>query len=81
MKLKNLPEYETLSGGRAIELAASRATNPLQYNFTIPLLHRKDCNFSMAGLKTQLLRHVIKDEQNLGSCFCLSNTFVLFDYF
>lgn len=66
MKLKNLPEYSTLSGGQAIEMAASRATNPSQYEFTIPLAHRKDCNFSFAGLKTQLLRHVIKDEEVLG---------------
>lgn len=45
MKLKNLTEYSQLNGGQAIELAASKADNPLQYKFTIPLLQYKNCNF------------------------------------
>lgn len=66
MKLRNYSEYATLSGGQAIELAASKADNPLQYEFTLPLLHYKNCNFSFSGLKTQLLLHVIKEEKQNG---------------
>jgi N6-L-threonylcarbamoyladenine synthase len=63
MKLRNLPEYSQLSGGQAVELAASKAEDPLQFKFTIPLLHYKDCNFSMAGLKTQCHRHLLVEEE------------------
>ncbi|KAJ8916308.1 hypothetical protein NQ315_016449 [Exocentrus adspersus] len=63
MKLKNLPEYSELCGGRAIELAATKANNPLQYKFTIPLLQYKDCNFSLSGVKNQLLLQLVKEEQ------------------
>lgn len=66
LKLKNLPEYSTLSGGQAIELAASRATDPLQFKFSIPLVQYKDCNFSVAGIKTQFLYHVIREEKRLS---------------
>ncbi|KAI4465197.1 trna n6-adenosine threonylcarbamoyltransferase [Holotrichia oblita] len=63
MKLKNIPEYSQVSGGQAIELAAAKSTDPLKYKFTIPLTQYRDCNFSMAGLKTQLLRHLIREEK------------------
>lgn len=66
MKLRNNPEYSTLSGGQAIELAASRADNPDQYKFTVPLLHYKNCNFSFSGIKAQLIRHVISEEKEQG---------------
>lgn len=66
MKLKNLQEYSELSGGQAIELAARKAENPLRFPFTTPLLHLKDCNFSMAGIKAQLIRHILKEEQIHG---------------
>ncbi|CAH1993904.1 unnamed protein product [Acanthoscelides obtectus] len=63
MKLKNLPDYSTLSGGQAFELAAQKADNPLQYSFTTPLLQYKNCNFSFAGLKNQLQRQLIREER------------------
>lgn len=63
MKLKNIPEFSQLSGGQAIELGASKSSDPLRFKFSIPLTQYKDCNFSMAGTKAQLLRHVIKEEK------------------
>ncbi|XP_056648288.1 tRNA N6-adenosine threonylcarbamoyltransferase, mitochondrial [Diorhabda sublineata] len=63
MKLKNLPEYSTLSGGQAVELAASKADNPLAYKFTIPLLMYKNCNFSFSGIKNQLQYQLQKEEK------------------
>ncbi|KAG5891072.1 hypothetical protein JTB14_005708 [Gonioctena quinquepunctata] len=63
MKLKNLPEYSQLSGGQAIELAASKADNPLMFKFTIPLLQYKNCNFSFSGMKNQLQLQLIEEEK------------------
>lgn len=62
MKLKNLTEYSTLSGGQAIELAATKADNPLEFDFTIPLTQYRDCNFSMSGIKCQALYHLQREE-------------------
>lgn len=63
MKLKNLPEFSKMNGGQAIELAASRATDPLKFKFTIPLLAYKDCNFSFSGMKNTTIRHVQSEEE------------------
>ncbi|KPJ09748.1 putative tRNA threonylcarbamoyladenosine biosynthesis protein osgepl1 [Papilio machaon] len=62
MKLKNMPEYSLISGGRAIELAAKNATNPTLFKFPIPLQRNRDCDFSFSGLKDSLVRKVIKKE-------------------
>ncbi|XP_066143306.1 tRNA N6-adenosine threonylcarbamoyltransferase, mitochondrial isoform X2 [Euwallacea fornicatus] len=63
MKLKNLPEYATLSGGQAIELAASKADNPLQFNFNPPMQNYKDCTFSFSGVKNVCLQHILREEK------------------
>ncbi|CAH0556660.1 unnamed protein product [Brassicogethes aeneus] len=63
MKLKNLPEYSTMSGGQAIETAARKSDNPLGFKFTTPMLFYKDCNFSMAGIKNQVFRHLVREEK------------------
>ncbi|KAF5297707.1 hypothetical protein FQA39_LY12038 [Lamprigera yunnana] len=63
LQLKNLPEFSKLSGGRAIELAASKANDPLEFSFTTTLLQYRDCNFSFAGIKNQCIRHIIKEER------------------
>lgn len=66
MKLRNIAEYSQLTGGKAVELAASYADNPGEFKYTTPLLHYKDCNFSFAGLKNAVERHVEKIEKELG---------------
>lgn len=63
MKLKNIPEYSQLCGGQAIERAAIKADDPLQYKFTAALLQYKDCNFSFAGTKNQLLLQLLREEK------------------
>ncbi|KAJ9573959.1 hypothetical protein L9F63_008649, partial [Diploptera punctata] len=62
LKLRNLPEFRTLSGGQAIELAASKSTNPGAFYFPSILSHYRDCNFSVAGLKNTLRKHIIRQE-------------------
>ncbi|XP_017777741.1 PREDICTED: probable tRNA N6-adenosine threonylcarbamoyltransferase, mitochondrial isoform X2 [Nicrophorus vespilloides] len=63
MKLMNLPEFATLSGGQAIELAASKGTDAEQFKFSVPLLQYKNCNFSLAGIKNQVWRHIVQQEK------------------
>lgn len=63
MKLRNIPEYSKISGGRAIELAASKATNPHMFKLPLPLAEYKDCNFSFNGLKTSVLMQLYRKEK------------------
>lgn len=46
-----------------MEKAASRATDPNQFRFVIPMLHYVDCNFSLGGLKNAALRHTLRQER------------------
>lgn len=62
MKLKNVPEYSKISGGKAVELAASKATNPHMFKLPLPLAEYKDCNFSFNGLKTSVLLQLHRKE-------------------
>ncbi|XP_013189336.1 tRNA N6-adenosine threonylcarbamoyltransferase, mitochondrial-like [Amyelois transitella] len=63
MKLRNLPEYSKISGGQAVELAASKASNPHIFKLPLPLAEYKDCNFSFNGLKTAVLLHLHRKEK------------------
>ncbi|XP_041976411.1 probable tRNA N6-adenosine threonylcarbamoyltransferase, mitochondrial [Aricia agestis] len=63
MKLRNIPEYSEMSGGRAVEEAALKAENPHQFLFMLPLADFKDCNFSFNGLKSSVLYHTLKKEK------------------
>ncbi|CAG9785115.1 unnamed protein product [Diatraea saccharalis] len=63
MKLRNLPEYSKISGGEAIELAASKANNPHMFQLSLPLTDYKDCNFSFNGLKTSVFYHIHRKEK------------------
>ncbi|XP_049865938.1 tRNA N6-adenosine threonylcarbamoyltransferase, mitochondrial-like [Pectinophora gossypiella] len=63
MKLRNVPEYSTVSGGQAIEMAASKATNPHTFKLPLQLAEYKDCNFSFNGLKTAVLLQLHKKEK------------------
>ncbi|XP_045764465.1 probable tRNA N6-adenosine threonylcarbamoyltransferase, mitochondrial [Maniola jurtina] len=63
MKLRNIPEYSQLCGGRAVELAASKATNPHLFQLPLPLGDYKDCNFSFNGLKTSVMYQLYRKEK------------------
>lgn len=62
MKLKNIPEYSKMAGGRAIEAASKKAQNPDMFEFPIPLWKFRDCNFSFSGLKNSLERKLFQKE-------------------
>lgn len=63
IKLRNRPEFAKLCGGKAIELAASRAPRNHIVNFPLPLSDQKDCNFSFTGLRSSLTYHLLKLEK------------------
>lgn len=64
--MSNIPEYKYKNGGAAIEIAASKATNPYQFDFPVFMAHKRDCNFSFAGLKHSVLRHIINQEKEFN---------------
>ncbi|XP_053602691.1 tRNA N6-adenosine threonylcarbamoyltransferase, mitochondrial-like [Plodia interpunctella] len=66
MKLKNIPAYSQIAGGKSIELAASECKDPSLFKFPLPLAKYRDCNFSFSGLKDSLERKLIKKEFDHG---------------
>ncbi|KOB72227.1 putative tRNA N6-adenosine threonylcarbamoyltransferase, mitochondrial [Operophtera brumata] len=62
MKLRNIPEYSKMAGGRAIEAAAKYVKNPELFKFTSPLLKNRDCNFSFSGFKNSLEKKLFQKE-------------------
>lgn len=65
LKLRNIPEYSQMAGGRAIEVAASKADGSVVYEFPLPLARQRDCQFSFAGLKNSGYRHIRRESLEL----------------
>lgn len=63
--MRNILDFREMSGGAAIELAASRG-NPLAYEFGIPMVQYRDCNFSFAAFKNNIFRVVTSEEKKYG---------------
>ncbi|XP_028169657.1 tRNA N6-adenosine threonylcarbamoyltransferase, mitochondrial-like [Ostrinia nubilalis] len=66
MKLKNIAEYSKVAGGRAIELAALKAKDMNSFEFPLPIVKSRDCNFSFSGLKDSVIRKLLKKESEHG---------------
>lgn len=67
--LQLLPEYQHLNGGKAIEMAAYKATNSNRFPFNPPLFDQRNCNFSFDGLRglgIQIIEE-LRDRQNIPS--------------
>lgn len=62
MKLRDLPEYSQVAGGKAIELAAKNSSKPDMFNFPLPLVKLRDCSFSFSGLKDYVERKLKEKE-------------------
>lgn len=63
LKLRNIPEFSMLSGGQAIENAASKASNVDEFLFVPVMTKYHNCNFSFAGLLSTGI-HYIKIEES-----------------
>ncbi|XP_037294918.1 probable tRNA N6-adenosine threonylcarbamoyltransferase, mitochondrial [Manduca sexta] len=66
MKLRNIPTYSTMAGGRAVELAAKGAKYPDLFKFPLPLARYRDCNFSFSGIKDYFVRKLVQMENEHG---------------
>lgn len=66
LKLRNIPHFEWVSGGQAIEMAAREAIDPDRFEFPLPLARQRNCQFSFAGLKNTARRHIDQSEQVNG---------------
>ncbi|XP_054257754.1 tRNA N6-adenosine threonylcarbamoyltransferase, mitochondrial-like isoform X2 [Macrosteles quadrilineatus] len=62
LKMRNITEFRSMSGGQAVEMAASRG-NAKKYEFGIPMLQYKNCDFSFSGLKNALKRVIDAEEK------------------
>ncbi|XP_016916237.1 tRNA N6-adenosine threonylcarbamoyltransferase, mitochondrial [Apis cerana] len=63
LKLKNIPEFSTLNGGQAIEIAASKASNVNQFLFPPIMTHFRNCNFSFSGLLSLCDNYIKLEEE------------------
>lgn len=52
-----------MSGGQAIESAASKASDPTKFIFDSVLTRKRDCQFSFAGISNRSFRHIDKQEK------------------
>lgn len=52
-----------MSGGQAIENAASKATDPTKFAFDPILTHRRNCQFSFSGMSNKCLKHISRQEK------------------
>lgn len=64
LKLRHIAEYEWMSGGQAIEIAAKQSEDPERFEFPLPLARYRDCNFSFAGLKNTAKRAISRCERD-----------------
>ncbi|KAK2185861.1 hypothetical protein NP493_220g00032 [Ridgeia piscesae] len=62
LRLKDIAGFEAVSGGQAIEQLA-KGGNPRAFDCTPIMSRHSDCNFSFAGIKTQLATVITKEEQ------------------
>ncbi|XP_032779692.2 probable tRNA N6-adenosine threonylcarbamoyltransferase, mitochondrial [Daphnia magna] len=64
LKLRNLPAFSTLSGGKAIEELAKQG-DATAFDFgNQPMYKYNDCSFSFSGLRAKIHRHVEREEKN-----------------
>ncbi|KAM0733860.1 tRNA N6-adenosine threonylcarbamoyltransferase, mitochondrial [Formica fusca] len=63
LKLANIPEFSHMSGGQAIERAASKATDPTKFIFEPVMTKKRDCQFTFAGTLNKSLIYINKQEK------------------
>ncbi|XP_043504287.1 probable tRNA N6-adenosine threonylcarbamoyltransferase, mitochondrial isoform X3 [Polistes fuscatus] len=63
LKLNYIKEFSNMSGGQAIEAAASRASNIDQFIFGESMRFHKDCQFSFSGIVSKCMKHITDQEK------------------
>lgn len=62
LKLHYIPGFEKLSGGAALELAASKATDITQFPLPTSMNDVRDCHFSFSGITSACMKHILDEE-------------------
>ncbi|XP_032666893.1 probable tRNA N6-adenosine threonylcarbamoyltransferase, mitochondrial isoform X2 [Odontomachus brunneus] len=65
LKLINIPEFSHMSGGQAIENAATKATDPKKFEFSSYLTRKRDCQFSFGAIWSTALEYITNQEKEL----------------
>lgn len=52
-----------MSGGQAIEIAASKATDPKKFIFEPVMTSKRNCQFTFAGILNRTRRYICKQEK------------------
>lgn len=52
-----------MSGGQAIESAASKATDPTKFTFEPVLARKRNCQFSFSGMSNKCLKYISRQEK------------------
>ncbi|KYN10595.1 PREDICTED: probable tRNA N6-adenosine threonylcarbamoyltransferase, mitochondrial [Trachymyrmex cornetzi] len=63
LKLATIPEFSHMSGGQAIESAASKAPDPTKFFFEPILTKKRDCQFSFAGIWNRSFKYILDKEE------------------
>lgn len=63
LKLANIPEFSHMSGGQAIEIAASKATDPKKFVFEPVMTGKRNCQFTFAGISNRTLKYIFQQEK------------------
>ncbi|XP_012536377.1 probable tRNA N6-adenosine threonylcarbamoyltransferase, mitochondrial [Monomorium pharaonis] len=66
LKLANIPEFSHISGGQAIESAASKASDPTKFVFEPILTRKRDCQFSFAGISNTCFKYIDEQEKKFN---------------
>ncbi|XP_046454656.1 probable tRNA N6-adenosine threonylcarbamoyltransferase, mitochondrial isoform X1 [Daphnia pulex] len=62
LKLRNMPAFSTLSGGKAIEMLATQGdVTSFEYG-NQPMFKYNDCSFSFTGLREKVYKHIGREE-------------------
>lgn len=66
LKLKNVPQFASVSGGEAVERTA-QGGDPQAFEFPGAVMsHHRHCDFSFAGLKYHAQKLIEKEEAKYG---------------
>ncbi|KAG5306513.1 OSGP2 protein, partial [Acromyrmex insinuator] len=67
LKLSTIPEFSHMSGGQAIESAASKASDPTKFFFDPVLTKKRDCQFSFAGIWNRSFKYLNKENVDVAN--------------
>ncbi|KYN44022.1 putative O-sialoglycoprotein endopeptidase 2 [Trachymyrmex septentrionalis] len=75
LKLATISEFSHMSGGQAIESAASKASDPTKFFFEPVLTQKRDCQFSFAGISSKSFKFLDKKNFDVANSAEISDVY------